>query len=133
MVVDHHHVEADLLGAGQGLVGRRAAVDRDHQFDTRLADAAERGRRRAIALGQAIGDIDGQFLALGAKPPDQLRGAGGAIDVIVSEDRHRAVGDQGVDKNLGGQIHVYETRRIGKQRLEGWVEVVGAVISADAA
>ena len=128
VVVDHHHLEADLGGAGQGVVGGGAAVDGHHQLRALGLQAAEGGWRRAITFGDAIGDIDRQFLPHRPEPAHELGRGGGAVHVVVGEDRHRPPPLQSVHQDFGGPVHVLEGGRIGKQGLQSRIEeVVGCL------
>jgi hypothetical protein len=133
VVVDHHHFEADGGGAGDGVIGRRAAVQGDDQVGAGVADGLEGRRAGAIALGQAVGNVDRQLDAHVAEPAHQLGGAGGPVDVVVGEHHGRAAALQRVDQDLGGPVHVGEAGGVGEQRLQGGPQIVLGVIDADAA
>jgi hypothetical protein len=133
VVVDHHHFEADDGGAGDGVIGRGAAVQGDHQLGAAVADGLEGRRAGAIALGQAIGNIDRQLDAHVAEPAHQLGGAGGPVDVVVGEHHGRPAAFQRVDQDLRGPVHVGEAGRVGEQRLQRRAQIVLGMINADPA
>ena len=115
MVVDHHHAQANIGGGFQRVIGRRAAVNGDHQFNALGVEPTKGRRAGTVAFGHPVGNIDAQFLAHMPEPADQLGGAGGAIDVVVGEHGQRRAGLERVDQQPRGQVHVGEAGGVGEQ------------------
>src|SRR5690606_39003653 len=58
MELDHDHLDALPGGLYQGREGERAAIDRDDDLHAFGRESAERRRIGAVALLQAIGNVD---------------------------------------------------------------------------
>ena len=98
-----------ISGRGRdGVIRRRPAVDGDDELGALGANMAECRWARAIALGHAVGNVDGQLAPHGAKPAHELGGAGRAVDVVVGEHDAGSVAHDGVDEELGRAVHVEE-------------------------
>ena len=83
VVVEDDHVAA---GGGERLVRERAAVDADDQV-VALAEPAHRRDVRAVALVDAVGDVERRRAAHPPQPDHDERRRGAAVDVVVGEDR----------------------------------------------
>ena len=88
MMVDDHHVEAELLRLGERRDAGGAAIDRDQQPRALLGERAHGFGVRPVALEQAIRNVDQRIAAGVAQEPRQHRRRGGAVDVVVAEDRY---------------------------------------------
>ena len=95
-----------------------AAIYRDDQRGAFAGEADERCARRAVAFEQAVRDVGARFDAEVAQDQDHQRGGGGAVDVVIAEDRDLFVCLDGVGEALGGAVHVAEDRRVGHERAD---------------
>ena len=96
MVVDHHHVDALGLEAGDFLAGGGAAVHGEQQVGFRaLAHAAfERGLVEAVAFAAADRNEMARLGAVGLEDAPAERDRGDAVDVVVAEDADLLVRDR---------------------------------------
>ena len=95
-----------------------------------LVDSGDVG---AIALEDAVGDVD---LRIEPEMAEIARheGAGrSAIDIVVAEQRDLLVVGDGSDETRGEDVHVGQRRRVGHQSADGGVEVLRGCFDADAA
>ena len=90
MMVDRHHVEAELLRLGERLDAGGAAVDGHQQPRALLGERADRLGVRAVAFEQAVRNVDQRLDAGMAQELRQHRRRGRAVDVVVAEDRDRS-------------------------------------------
>ena len=86
VMVDDDDVEAELPGFRQRLVAGGAAVDGDQQLGAACRERADRLDVRAIALEDAVGNVDERIEASVAQERGEQRGRRGAVDVVVAED-----------------------------------------------
>ena len=70
VVVDHDHVEACVGSLGERVEGADPAVDGDDHPDILRREYSHGGSVRAVALAQAVGDVDRR------RPGDGLEGSG---------------------------------------------------------
>ena len=89
MMVDHHHVEAELARLRERLEARGPAIDGDEQSGALLGERADRFGVRAVALEQPVGDMDHRRQAAMAQEAREQCRRCRAIDVVVAEDRDR--------------------------------------------
>lgn len=118
VVVDDDHVDCRVAGGVERVECLRAAIDRDDQRGAFAGEADECFARRAIAFEQAVGDVGAGFDAEIAQDEHHQRGGGGAVDVVIAEDRDLFAGLHGVGEALGGAVHVAEDRRVGHERAD---------------
>lgn len=118
VVVDDDHVDLRVAGGVERVERLRAAIDRDDQRGAFAGEADERFARWAITFEQAVGDVRARFDAEIAQDEDHQRGGGGAVDVVIAEDRDLFVRLHGVGEALGGAVHVAEDRRVGHKRAD---------------
>ena len=85
MVVDDDHVEPRRGRLGESVEGDDAAIQRHHHRRPFLTQPAQRRRVGAVALGQAVGNVEAGVAADGAQEAQQERRGGGAVDVVVAE------------------------------------------------
>ena len=129
-MVDDHHLQAHFARSQDGVVRHGPTIDCNNQIDALVLQPPERQGTRTVALGNSVGHIKGQFDAQTAEPADQLRGAGGPIDVIVSKHRHGALPFSGIDQKTGGLVHIHKTGRIGKLYLQRRAQIGLATVRA---
>ena len=118
---------AERLGA------RRPAVDRHDEAGALGDERLDRARVGAVALEQAVGDIDARGDAVMGEEAAQQRGGRRAVDVVVAEQRHRLALLHRVGEARGRRVHVAQRAGIGQQRLERGVEHRRHVVERDAA
>ena len=133
MVVDDDDVGAERCGACERLGARRPAVDRHDEAGALGDERLDRRRVGAVALEQAVGDIDARCDAVMGEEAAQQRGGRGAVDVVVAEQRHRLALLHRVGEARGRRVHVAQRAGIGHQRLERRVEHRRHVVERDAA
>ena len=120
-------VEHDDFRAGKqcGIDRRRAvgaAVDGDDQLGAAAGQLAHRLGVGAVALEDAVGNVDFGLDAVMREKALQQRRGRSAVDIVVAEDRHLlAVADR-LRKPLSRAIHVGQRGRIGQQVLDRRVE-----------
>ena len=115
VVVDDDHVHAQALRLFQRLDAGGAAID---GHDQRGAAGGERAHRldiRAIALEQPVGDVDQRIEAAAAQEQAEQGGRGGAVDIVIAEDRDRLAAHRGVGNARGRRLHCGEHIRVGHQ------------------
>ena len=118
MMVEDDHIEPEVARGGERLEAGRAAIDGDDQRRSRRGELAERFGVRAIALEDAVGNVEDRVAALVAEEPREKRHRGRPVDVIVAEDRNRRAGNDGVGDARRRPVHVGQDRRVGHQHLQ---------------
>ncbi len=87
MMIEDDDIEAEPLGGGDRLMADRAAID----SDDKTGAASREGRHRlavgAVALSDAIGNVDDRLAAAGFEVFAEQRRARRAIDIVIAEDR----------------------------------------------
>jgi hypothetical protein len=106
VVVDDDHVEARVLGPLNALVIRRAHVARDEQRRPGGERAIEAGVREAVAAHESIREERTRHRAKALEGIGQEGRGGGAIDVVVTEDRHGLTDPAGPCQAIGGHLSV---------------------------
>ena len=104
-MVDDDHGHAELARFRQRLEAGGAAIDGDQQ---RGAFAGKRPHRLdvgAIALKNAVGDVDQGIEPAMAQMPGQQRRGGRAIDVVIAEDRDLLAARGRVGDALRRRLH----------------------------
>jgi hypothetical protein len=112
VVVDHDDLEPRSGGFGHGRERGHARVDRDDQPAAACRQTGEHRRVRPVALGQAIGNLDGGGGADGVQIAGEQRAGCGAVDVEVAEDADRLAGRDRVGEPCDGAVHVEQVRRV---------------------
>ena len=133
VVVDHDHVEPGLGGVVERVEGADPAIDGDHDGHVLRREDAHGGAVRAVALAQAVGDVDRGRLGDGLEEAAEQRGRGGAVDIVVAEDGDRLSRLDRAGEPRDGRLHVAQVERVGQQAAERGVEVVGRLLGRDAA
>ncbi len=87
VMVDHHGVEAELLGFGQRLDAGGAAIDGDQQLDAAFGKAADGVDIRPVAFENPVGDMHDRIEPAVAQITREQRRGGRAVDVVVAENR----------------------------------------------
>ena len=89
VMIDDDRLHAEPRRFRQRLVAHGAAVDGDQQRRAASRERADRLDIRAVALEQAVGDVDDRIDPGEAQEARQRRRRGRAVDVVVAEDRDR--------------------------------------------
>ncbi len=119
MMVEDHDIGAERLRHGKGIEAGHAAVDGDDQAGAILNEPLDGRRVRAVALEDAVGDVDAGVTAVGRQKAPHQGGRAGAVDVIVAENGNGLALHYGVGDASGCLVHVDECRGVGHQRLNG--------------
>ncbi len=93
-------------GVLQRVRARRAAIDGDDQRRPALREFVDRLAVGAQALEQPVGNVDGGLEPLAPEEASQQRGRGGAVDVIVAEDRDLLLRPHRIGDPRRGKVHV---------------------------
>ena len=133
VMVEDDDIEAEAGGGRERLHAGRAAVDADDQPEAAGGEALHRIRVRTVALEDTVGDVDDGVAALGPEKADKQRRRGGAVDVIVAEDRDRLAGHDRVGDPRRRLVHVGQDRRIRHQPFQRRIEEGRRFVDADAA
>src|SRR5687767_14300614 len=100
-MVNHQNVDLAVTRALQGGKAGRAAIDADDQAGAAVDQAVDRLRVGAVTLKNAVGDVDaGRAAERGEDAVEECRG-GGAVHVVVAEDRHLPPGGDRVGETGG--------------------------------
>ena len=129
-----------LLGRFGGTVERggerverlRPAIHRDDQRRAVVRETAQRPGGRAVAFEQPVGDVVSRRDAEIAEQPDEQRGGGRAVHVVVAEHGDGLARLHRVRQPRGGAVHVAEDRRVGHERADGGRAVQVERVAVDA-
>ena len=122
VVIDHDDVGAQGGSDRERIEARRAAIDGDDEFRAVLDETFDGLGIGAVALGEAIGNIDARIEPVRLKKTLQQRGRAGAVDVVVSEYGDGLATLDGVGEAGRAFVHVAQGAGIRHQRLDGGVE-----------
>ncbi|KAH2808295.1 hypothetical protein KXV85_006041, partial [Aspergillus fumigatus] len=125
VMVDDDDGHPELPGFRQRLDAGGAAIDRYQQRGALACQHAHRFSVGAVALEQAIGDVDQRIEPAMPQVPGEQRRRRRAVDVIVAEDRdllalHGRIGDA-----FGGGLHLRHRERVREELADGGIEEVG--------
>ena len=132
VMVDHHYVHPEALRLRQRLDAGGATIDRDQERRAFVRKAAHGFDVRAIAFEDAVRNMDQRIETRVAQMPGQQRRRGGAIHVIVAENRNLLTARRRICDPLGGHFHVRHCQGIGQQLADGRIEKVFHRIDVDA-
>ena len=116
MMVDDDDVHTARARLAERLNAGGAAIDGHQQRGAALGQRPHGFDIRAIALKQPIGNVDERLDAAEAKKPRQQRRRGGAVDIVIAENRDGFVAHDGIGKPLRRFRHAGEHVRIGHRR-----------------
>ncbi len=133
VMIDDDRVEPERLCAIQGDVARRAAIDADEQARALLAQHLDRGDVRAVALENAVGDVDETRTARRIEKAREQRRRTGAVDVVIAENRHRLAPLDRMNEPRHRRFHSLQRERLGHQRANRRVEILNGALVGDAA
>ena len=114
MVVDHDHVEPQLVREVDLRDGRGAAVGGDEDARARAAQRADRVGVRPVALAETVGHVGQRPGTEVAQALAEDRRRREPVDVEVAEDRDRLAGRAGALEPLDGGVEVRHQRGVGQ-------------------
>ena len=133
VMVDHDDGHAEPLGFRERLDAGGAAIDGDEQRGALGRQAANGFDVGAVALKDAVGNVDQRIEPAMAQMPGQQRRRGRAIDVVVAEDRDLLALRRRIRDPLRRGLHLRHRERIRHQLADGRIEEVGDRVDLDAA
>ena len=123
VMVDDDDVCTSRVGGGDGRMRGRAAVDGEDEAGSLLCESREGRFRRAVAFGEAVGDVGRARLAMGAQEALDQGGRGRAVHVVITEHGDRLSSPDRVCEPLGGARHVLQAAGIGQQGPQRRIEI----------
>ena len=105
-MVDDDDGHAEPPRFRQRLEAGGAAIDGDQQRRALGGERAHCVRVGAIALEQAVGNMDQRIEPAMAQMPGEQRRRGRAVDVVVAEDRDLLAPHRSFRNALGGRLHL---------------------------
>ena len=133
MVIENDDIEAELARFRNRLMAHRAAIDGDEQRRALLRQRIDRLHIRAIALKNAIRNMDKKRRSGSAEKIRQQRRRAGAIDVVVAEDGDRLARLDRRCEPRRRRYHVDKDIGIGHQPAQGRIEIERRLFRRDAA
>lgn len=133
VMIDHDHGHAEALGFSERLDAGGAAIDRDEQRGALRGQRADRFGVRAVAFENPVGNMDQRIEPAMAQMPGEQRCRGGAVDVVVAEDRDLLAAHRCVRDPLRGGLHLRHGVRVRQQLADGRIEEVGDGVDIDTA
>ena len=124
MMIDHDHRHAEPPRFGQRLEAGGAAIHRHQQRRALAGEHAHRLDIGAVAFENPVGNMDQRIEPAMAQMPGQQRRRGGAVDVVVAEDRDLLAARRRVRDALGGGFHLRHGVGIGHQFADGRIEKI---------
>ncbi|GFO82738.1 MAG: hypothetical protein A49_23650 [Methyloceanibacter sp.] len=123
VVVEDDHLRPGAIGGLDGLAAGRAAIHGEDQPRALLHEPGQGFRRRAIAFGEAVGNVGQTRLSVRAQKTLYERHARCSVDVVIAEDPDRLAAHDRRCEPLGGAGHVLKARRVRHQGLQRRVEI----------
>ena len=123
MMIEDHDIHAERTRFQQRHIAGGAAIDRDQQRHVFFGKAFDRVDIRAVALKDAIRNMHDRIKAALPQIAGEQRRRGGAIDIIIAEDRDLFTAHDRIGDPRAGRRHVGQHRRIGHQILDGRIEI----------
>lgn len=133
MMIDHHHGHAKAPGFRERLDAGGAAIDGDEQRRALCRQPANGLDVGAVALENAIGNVDQRIESAMPQVPGQQRGRGGAVDVVVAEDRDLLALRRRIRDPPCGGFHLRHGERVRHELADGRIEEVSDSIDIDTA
>ena len=124
MMIDHHHRHAEPPRLGERLKTGGAAIDGHQQGGALAGQRADGLGIGAVAFENPVGNMNQRIEPAMAQVPGQKGCRGGAIDVVVAEDRDLLAARGGVRDALGGGLHLGHGVGIGHQFADGGIEKI---------
>ena len=133
VMVDDDDRHAELACFRQRLEAGGAAIDGDEQRRALARKRAHRLDVGAIALEDAVGDVDQGIEPAMAQMPGQQRRRGRAIDVVIAEDRDLLAARGRIRNALRRRLHLRHGMGIGHQFADGRIEKILDLVDPDIA
>ena len=124
MMIDHDHRHAEPPRFGQRLEAGGAAIHRHQQRGALAREHADRLGIGAVAFKDPVGNMNQRVEPAMAQVPRQQRRRGGAVDIVIAEDRDLLAPDRGLRDALGGGFHLGHGVGIGHQFADGRIEKI---------
>ena len=134
VVVGDDHVEAQLAGPPQGVVGPDPTIHRHHDPRTGLSGRRQAGVAEVVAVAQPARDEGHDPAAQAPEPAGQEGSARDSVHVVVPVDQDRLLPVQGEGEPFPGRRHSRERGRIaqaGEERSEKGLGSLGLRMAAD--
>ncbi len=132
-MIDDDYIDACIMRHAQRLMRHRAAIDGDDQARTFLAQFDQRLARRAVSFEQSIGNVIAGLHAEIAQQPDQQRGTGRAIDIVIAVDGDLFAGKDSLCDPVRRGVHIAKKRRIGQEVAQCGGQVAVDILRCDPA
>ncbi len=123
VVIDHDGIEAEATRLGERLETGGAAVDGDQESCPLSGKRPDRLAVRAKALEDAVGNMKQRIEAAMAEKPHQQRHRGGAVDVVIAEDRNALASHDRSRQTLRRGRHVGDSVGVRHQPPDARIEV----------
>ena len=133
MVVHDHNVDAAFCRNFKRFETGRSAVHRDDQARAVIDERGNGFGVRPIAFGDAVGDVDARLQPVAGQEAVKQRRRGGAIDVIVAENRDALACGDGARQPLRRLVHIGQRRWIGAQRADRRIEHIRHLVERNVA
>ena len=133
MMVEHHNVEAELLGFYERFMAGCPAIDGDQQLDAALGEVADGVHIRPVAFEDAVGNMHDRIEPAVAQIAREQRRGGGAVHVVIPENRYAFPMDNGMREARRGGLHIGQRMRVGQQALDAGIEIGRDLVGLDAA
>ena len=124
MMIDDDDRHPEPPGFGQRLEASGAAIHRHQQRGAPARKHANGLGVGAVALEKPVGNVDQGIEPAMAQMPCQKRRRGGAVDVVVAEDRNFFVSRGGVRDAFCRRFHLRHRGGIGHQFADGRIEKI---------
>ena len=123
MMIDHHRVEAELLGFTERFQAGGAAIDGHQQLDAALGEGADRVDVRPVAFENPVGNMHQRIEPAVAQIAREQRRRSGAVHVVVAEDGDALLARDRPRQPRGGSRHVGQPLRVRHQPLDAGIEI----------
>ncbi len=133
VMVDHDDRHAKLPRFRQRLEAGGAAIDGHEQRRALGGKTAHRLDVRPIAFEDAVGDVDQRVEPAMAQMPGEQRRRGGAVDVVIAEDRDLLATRGCIGDSQRRRLHLRDGVRIGHQLANRRIEEVLDFVERDVA
>ena len=131
MMVEHHHVQAELLGLSERYIAGGATVDRHQQLHAALGERPDGVDVRPVTFENPVGNMHDRIEPALTQVAAQQRRRRRAIDVVIAEDRDAFLADHRVGETGRRRLHVGEHMRIWHQPLDGGIEIRLRLVGLD--
>ena len=133
VMVDDDHGHAELARLRQRLEAGGAAIDGHQQRRALGCETAHRLDIGPVAFEDAVGNVDQRIEPAMAQMPGQQRRRGGAVDVVIAEDRDLLTACGRVRNAPRRRFHLRHGVGIGHQFADGRIEEVLDLVDPDVA